>query len=110
MKDKPDILVLDGSGRQWMTRWRQMFERFEIGHLRSPMFFHIDPRDRDGMLAYTYNQGRERELLAIPGTVGKEISKHKKKKSSRSERKNDQNGNKPSYKYELSLKHTAQQS
>lgn len=65
------------------------------------MFFHVDPRDRDGLLAYTYNQDRESGLLEIPGTVGKEISKHKTKKCSRSERKKDQNGNNPTYKYAL---------
>jgi len=99
VQDEPDILVLDGTGKGWMTRWHQMFRRFKISHLRSPMFFHVDPRDRDGLLAYTYNQGRESELLEIPGTVGKEISKHKMKKSSRSERKRDQKGNNPTYKY-----------
>jgi hypothetical protein len=44
------------------------------------MFFHVDPGDRDGMLAYTQEVGREEELWEISGCVGKEMSKHKKKK------------------------------
>jgi hypothetical protein len=44
------------------------------------MFFQIDPADRDALLAYTYEQEREKELQALPGCAGKEVSKHKKKK------------------------------
>lgn len=72
-------LVLDGTDKDWMTRWNQLFKTFEISHLRSPMFFHPDPQDRDGMLSYTYEKGRDKELVEIPECVGKEISKHKKK-------------------------------
>jgi hypothetical protein len=72
-------LVLDGTASDWMGRWNQLFKTFEISHLRSPMFFHIDPRTRDGLLSYAYEQGRDKELVEIPGCVGKEISKHKKK-------------------------------
>lgn len=79
-KHHTDILVLDSSSTEWMSTWNQLFERFHISHLRSPMFFHLDPNDRDGMLAFTHEQGRERELVEIPGCVGKEISKHKQKK------------------------------
>jgi hypothetical protein len=43
------------------------------------MFFHPDPHDRDGLLSYTYEKGRDEELVEIPECVGKEISKHKKK-------------------------------
>ncbi|KAJ5727534.1 hypothetical protein N7493_005354, partial [Penicillium malachiteum] len=73
-------LVLDGSGEQWMQRWNNAFRVLEIKQLRSPMFFHVDPGDRDGMLAYTQEMGREDDLWEIPGCVGKEMSKHKKKK------------------------------
>jgi len=82
---KPDscrnysTLVLDGTDKDWMTRWNQLFKTFEISHLRSPMFFHPDPQDRDGLLSYTYEKGRDKELVEIPECVGKEISKHKKK-------------------------------
>ncbi|KAJ5103635.1 hypothetical protein N7532_004164 [Penicillium argentinense] len=73
-------LVLDGSGDQWMQRWNNAFRMLEIKQLRSPMFFHPDPGDRDGMLAYTQEVGREEDLWEISGCVGKEMSKHKKKK------------------------------
>ncbi|KAJ5390153.1 uncharacterized protein N7496_001221 [Penicillium cataractarum] len=73
-------LVLDGTGDQWMQRWNNAFRTLEIKQLRSPMFFHVDPGDRDGMLAYTQEVGREEDLWEISGCVGKEMSKHKKKK------------------------------
>lgn len=73
-------LVIDAAAPTWMARWEQFFDTFAISHLRSPMFFHPDPRDRDGLLAFTYEQHREDELLEIRGCVGKEISKHKRKK------------------------------
>jgi hypothetical protein len=73
-------LVLDGSGNKWMQRWNNAFKTLEIKQLRSPMFFHVDPGDRDGMLAYTQETGREKDLWEIPNCVGKEVSKHKKKK------------------------------
>lgn len=73
-------LVLDGTGDQWMQRWNNAFRMLEIKQLRSPMFFHPDPGDRDGMLAYTQEVGREGDLWEISGCVGKEMSKHKKKK------------------------------
>lgn len=74
------MLVLDGTGDQWMQRWNNAFRTLEIKQLRSPMFFHVDPGDRDGMLAYTQEVGREKDLWEISGCVGKEMSKHKKKK------------------------------
>ena len=73
-------LVLDGSGDQWMQRWNNAFRTLEIKQLRSPMFFHVDPGDRDGMLAYAQEMGREEDLWEISGCVGKDVSKHKKKK------------------------------
>lgn len=77
---KYSTLVLDGSGDRWMERWNRSFRTLEIEQLRSPMFFHVDPGDRDGMLAFTMENGREKELWEIPGCVGQEMSKHKKKK------------------------------
>lgn len=73
-------LVLDNSGSQWMARWNRAFKALKIDHLRSPMFFHVDPADRDGMLAYTRETGREKELYELSGCVGQELSKHKRKK------------------------------
>jgi len=43
------------------------------------MFFHPDPRDRDGLLEYTYKEGREKELKEITAVVGKSLSKHQRK-------------------------------
>lgn len=63
-----------------MQRWNNAFKTLEIRQLRSPMFFHVDPGDRDGMLAYTQESGRDTDLWEIPNCVGKEMSKHKKKK------------------------------
>lgn len=79
----PSVLVLDGEGAGWMTRWNRLFDAFGIEQLRSPMFFHPDPGDRDAMLGYAYEYGREKELEEIAGVVGKESSKHKVKKRKR---------------------------
>lgn len=57
-----------------------MFASLEISHLRSPMFFHPDPHDRNGLLAYAHAAGKECECIEIAGCVGKEISKHQMKK------------------------------
>lgn len=75
-------LILDSSGHQWLSKWRSYFHMLEIKQLRSPMFFHVDPGDRDGMLAYAGETGREKELWELHNCVGKELSKHKKKKRS----------------------------
>jgi hypothetical protein len=72
-----DIVVLDESGDQWMSAWDEKFERFSISHLRSPVFFHPDPSDRDGLLEYTYKEGRE--LKENTWVVGKSLSKHQRK-------------------------------
>lgn len=76
----PDVLVLDGTGDQWMARWNRLFNTFNISHLRSPMFFHIDPAERDGLLSYAHMNGRGNELTEICGCVGKELSKHQRKR------------------------------
>lgn len=74
------MLVLDSSGDRWMAKWRRLFRALEIRHLRSPMFFHPDPRDRDALRAFAHAEGRCEELVEITGCVGKEISKHARKK------------------------------
>lgn len=76
----PSMLVLDSSGDSWMAQWNRLFDELQITHLRSPMFFHPCPHDRDGLLAYIHEQGRECECIEIAGCVGKEISKHQVKK------------------------------
>lgn len=75
-----DMLVLDADGANWMSKWKRLFKTFHIDFLRSPMFFHVDPADRDALLAYTYEKNRNKDLLPLAGIAGKEVSKHKKKK------------------------------
>ncbi|CAG8980380.1 hypothetical protein HYALB_00003944 [Hymenoscyphus albidus] len=76
-----DIKVLDESGDKWMAAWNERFERLNISHLRSPMFFQIDPKDRDGLLGFAHREERENELREIKGVVGKDLSKHQRKQS-----------------------------
>lgn len=76
---KYSTLVLDATADTWMGRWNTLFKTFEISHLRSPMFFHVDPGDRDALLAYSHEQGSDKDLVEIAGCVGKEVSKHQKK-------------------------------
>ncbi|KXJ88301.1 FAD binding domain-containing protein [Microdochium bolleyi] len=83
---QPDFLVLDATADRWMAKWDRLFKTFDISHLRSPMFFHIDPAERDGLLGYTYSHDRERELTEIRGCVGKEVSKYQRKKRIKSGR------------------------
>lgn len=79
-KSETDMLVLDADGGDWMSKWNRLFKTFGIDFLRSPMFFHVDPADRDALLGFAYATSREKELFALPGCVGKEMSKHRKKK------------------------------
>ncbi|EOA89064.1 hypothetical protein ACJQWK_05771 [Exserohilum turcicum] len=79
-EEATDMLVLDADGAYWMSKWKRLFKTFHIDYLRSPMFFHVDPADRDALLAYTYEKEREKDIQALPGIAGKEVSKHKKKK------------------------------
>ncbi|CCU80437.1 FAD binding domain-containing protein [Blumeria hordei DH14] len=74
-----DIVVLDAQADSWMHSWNQNFEKLKISHLRSPMFFHPDPSDRDGLRAFAFLKGRLNELKEIEGVVGKELSKHQRK-------------------------------
>lgn len=75
------LIVLDAQSSSWMSAWRERFGALHIDQLRSPLFFHPDPRDRDGLLAFSHFQDRMGELEEIPHVVGKEISKHRIKKS-----------------------------
>jgi thioredoxin reductase len=84
-KESIDMLVLDADGADWMAKWKRLFKSFHIDYLRSPMFFHVDPADRDALLGYTYEKERERDIQALPGVAGKEVSKHKKKKNLKSQ-------------------------
>ncbi|KAL2443551.1 hypothetical protein ABEF95_006560 [Exophiala dermatitidis] len=75
------IIVLDAHSNEWMSAWKEKFRNLQIDHLRSPLFFHPDPRDRDGLLAFSHFSGRTPELEEIQNVVGREISKHQAKKS-----------------------------
>lgn len=75
-----DTIICDAWSDGWMTNWKAIFKALEISFLRSPLFFHPDPRDRDGLLAFAYETGRETELQEIRAVIGKELSKHRKKK------------------------------
>jgi 2-polyprenyl-6-methoxyphenol hydroxylase-like FAD-dependent oxidoreductase len=77
---KRSIVVLDANAGGWMAAWRTRFRNLQIDQLRSPLFFHPDPRDRDGLLAFSHFMGRSDELEEIHHVVGKEISKHRAKK------------------------------
>lgn len=76
------MAVLDESDGTWLGRWKKLFSAFDISHLRSPMLWHVDPQDRDSLLSYGHMQGRADELVEIRGCVGKEMSKHQRKKRS----------------------------
>ncbi|KAL8657886.1 MAG: hypothetical protein Q9226_001483 [Calogaya cf. arnoldii] len=75
-----DIKVLDSSGPNWLRSWMANFAALGISHLRSPMFFHPCPRDRDGLLAFAQETGRCDECVEIANCVGKSMSKHRQKK------------------------------
>ncbi|KAL6884797.1 FAD/NAD(P)-binding domain-containing protein [Trichoderma longibrachiatum] len=74
------MLVLDATDNKWLGRWNHLFKTYDISHLRSPMLWHVDPLDRDALLAHAYYHQREDELVEIRNCVGKEISKHASKK------------------------------
>ncbi|KAH6895983.1 hypothetical protein B0T10DRAFT_479255 [Thelonectria olida] len=73
------MLVLDATEGHWMGRWNKLFKMYDISHLRSPMLWHVDPQDRDALLAHAWANDREDEMIEIRNCVGKEISKHAKK-------------------------------
>ncbi|KAL6244411.1 hypothetical protein RBB50_008653 [Rhinocladiella similis] len=74
------MIVLDAHSNQWMSAWKERFKYLQIEHLRSPLFFHPDPRDRDGLLGYSHFHDRAGELHEIHNVVGRELSKHRTKK------------------------------
>ncbi|KAF4463048.1 hypothetical protein FALBO_10141 [Fusarium albosuccineum] len=75
------MLVLDAEDGDWMGRWKRLFKMYDISHLRSPMLWHVDPLDRDALLAHAYANEREGELVEIRNCVGREVSKHARKKT-----------------------------
>lgn len=83
---KINTLVLDATADQWLQRWHTLFKTFEIKHLRSPMFFHVDPADRDSLLQQAHDADNPDDLVEITGCVGKEVSKHQRKKKAKAKR------------------------
>ncbi|KAI5967569.1 hypothetical protein CANMA_003003 [Candida margitis] len=75
-----DLLVIDTRNNMFMAQWDSQFSACQIPHLRSPMFFHVDPSDIDGMISYAHLNKREKELMEITNVVGKEFSKHQQKR------------------------------
>lgn len=75
------MLVIDAEDDKWLGRWKRLFKTYDISHLRSPMFWHVDPLDRDALLAHAYHNERADELIEIRNCVGKEKSKHAHKKA-----------------------------
>ena len=75
-----NIKVVDSSGCDWLKSWTMNFTALGISHLRSPMFFHPCPRDRDGLLAFARETGRCDDCVEIASCVGKSMSKHRRKR------------------------------
>lgn len=78
--DRHSMIVLDAHSDQWMHDWNERFGALGIKYLRSPMFFHTSPRDRNALISYAWAKGRLDDLDEIPNVVGKELSKHQRKK------------------------------
>ena len=77
------LLVLDGTAPTWMGRWKHAFRVQDIEYLRSPVFFHVDPGDRDALLAHCFERGRNAELREIQGCVGAKLKGARGKKAAR---------------------------
>lgn len=84
-----DLLVIDARGDKFLTQWDAQFNACQIPYLRSPMFFHIDPSDIDGMISFAHLNKREKELMEITNVVGKEFSKHQQKRIKQKLKLND---------------------
>lgn len=74
------MAVLDATTDRWLGRWDRMFSAYDISHLRSPVFWHIDPRDRDSLFARAHRDGRAAELLEICDCIGSEANRRRQKK------------------------------
>lgn len=81
------MIVLDAHSNQWMHDWNERFGALGIEVLRSPMFFHPDPRDRDALKGYAWMKGRLEDLVEIKNVVGKELSKNQRKKQANKKQK-----------------------
>lgn len=74
------LRILDATSSTWLGRWNSFFKGLDIKYLRSPMWFHPAPGEVDALVTYANRMEREDELLEIKGVVGKELSKHQRKK------------------------------
>ena len=85
------ILVIDKYG-SWMERWDRSFDAYSISHLRSPLFFHMDPSHPDALRAFAHQHNRCCELHDISHIVDENCKKcrrnKKKNKSSSSNARN----------------------
>lgn len=97
---KYDMKILDAASPHWLGEWSRLFAVLDIEFLRSPMFFHVDPADRDALLAFAHQDAAARRhdvdanMVEIPGCVGKELSKHRKqvKRAHKEKKKKKNNG------------------
>jgi hypothetical protein len=83
---KQRVLVIDKNG-VWMNRWNAAFTKYQISHLRSPLYFHPDPYTRltrfhpDALRAYAENEKRTNELYDITAVMNNACKKsHKRNK------------------------------
>lgn len=77
-----EMLVLDSTSSNFLGQWDNQFESCQIPYLRSPMFFHPDPENIDGLVSFAHKCNKEtpKDLMEIENVVGKEYSKHQHKK------------------------------
>ena len=73
---KLSILILDKLGDGWLGQWHRNFSALEIPYLRSPMFFHPDPADLDGLLEYAVQTGHAKSgpFTYLSETMGRKPS------------------------------------
>ncbi|KAK9768241.1 hypothetical protein K7432_001263 [Basidiobolus ranarum] len=58
------VMVIDPNG-DWMRNWKKNFSTLQISHLRSPIFFHLDPFDSQGLREFAERNDRISELTNI---------------------------------------------
>lgn len=85
-----NIRVLDATSNRWLGKWDAAFETLAIPTLRSPLFFHPSPADRDGLKEFAQVHDRLDELDELKNICGKEMSKHQKKKAMKRKAGKDQ--------------------
>lgn len=76
-----DTLFLDAEGSDWLVRWRRLFKAYEVPWLRSPMFFHLDPSDRNSLSHWMAASGRDipenkRPIIGYKPTLVEDEDRH----------------------------------